>query len=353
MNSSKRRCICLISLFLGFLVLVGSLTAVIDPFFHYHAPLPFFTYPIENQRYQNNGIVRHFSYDAVITGTSMTENFKASEMDALFGVTTVKTCFSGATLKETGDHLRRALQANPDIRMVLRGIDGWSLFDHKDLMRTDASYPEYLYDDDLLNDVHYLFNKQILLEYTMEVLKHTLKGEPTTDFDSYSSWDSSQTGRELVLSRYDRPEKSGDNGIGLTEEEKQNITDTLHQNVIALARENPDVRFYCFFTPYSIYYMDYLNQQGLSLKYFQAYALATQLLLEQENIVLFSFFSDYDTVTDPDRYTDITHYHAPVNSLLLQRMAGGEYRLTKENAENHWQQVSAYYLAYDYASLFP
>ncbi len=274
-------------------------------------------------------------------------------MDALFGVSTVKTCFSGATLKETGDHLQRAVQANPGIRVILRGIDGWSLFDHKDLMRTDAAYPDYLYDSNPVNDVQYLFNKEILLQYTMEVLKHTLKGEPTTDFDTYSSWDSSLTGRDVILSKYQRPEKTGDSTSGLTDEEKSSITETLQQNVIAIARDNPHIRFYYFFTPYSIYYMDYLNRQGLSLKYFQAYQLATELLLEQENICLYSFFSDYDTITDPDLYTDITHYHAPVNSLLLQRMAKGEYLLTKENAARHWQQVSDYYLAYDYASLFP
>ena len=72
-----------------------------DPFFHYHAPLGRFAYPINNQRYQNDGITRHFSYDSIITGTSMTENFKKSEADEIFGADFIKVPFSGGSYKET------------------------------------------------------------------------------------------------------------------------------------------------------------------------------------------------------------------------------------------------------------
>jgi len=353
MNSSKKRCIFFLVSALLMLIFCGSLTALIDPLFHYHKPLEMLQYPIHNQRYQNDGIVRHFDYDAIITGTSMTENFKASEFDALFSVSSVKVNYSGATLRETNDTLLRAVDSNPNIRIILRGLDGWSLFDGKDHMRTDAEYPTYLYDDSVLNDIQYLFNKDIFFKYTLEALKHTLKGLPTTDFDTYSSWDTSATGRDVILAHYQRPENPGNQNPDLSEEEILNLKDTLEQNVIAIARENPDIQFYYFFTPYSIYYMDYLNQMDLLLRYFQAYQLATEMLLAYDNIHLYSFFSDYETITNPDVYTDITHYNADINSLLLRRMANGEYLLTRDNTESHWQSVTDYYMSYDYASLFP
>lgn len=46
---------------------IAGLTAVVDPFFHYHKPLECLSYPLNNERYQNDGIVKHFDYDAVIT----------------------------------------------------------------------------------------------------------------------------------------------------------------------------------------------------------------------------------------------------------------------------------------------
>lgn len=51
------------------LIFILSIFAI-DPMFHYHAPLKFLSYPLVNERYQNNGIVKHFDYDSVITGTS-------------------------------------------------------------------------------------------------------------------------------------------------------------------------------------------------------------------------------------------------------------------------------------------
>ena len=64
------------------IVCAAVLTAYVDPFFHYHSPrTDEFFYTLDNQRSQNDGIVKHFDYQGVITGTSMVENFKTTEAD--------------------------------------------------------------------------------------------------------------------------------------------------------------------------------------------------------------------------------------------------------------------------------
>lgn len=72
---------------------------VIDPYFHFHKPFPFVSYRLYDERYTNDGISRHFEYDTIITGTSMAQNFKPSELDRIFGVTSVKETFSGQALR--------------------------------------------------------------------------------------------------------------------------------------------------------------------------------------------------------------------------------------------------------------
>ena len=351
MSSSKKHCLHFLLFLFSILFFLGSITATVDPFFHYHAPLPFLQYPINNQRYQNYGIVRHFSYDAILTGTSMTENFRASECDQLFGVHSVKTPINGSSFKEVNDLLLCAVDSNPNVHLIIRGLDGWNLFDGKDHMRTDAAYPTYLYDSNPFNDLQYLLNKDILCNYTLDVLKHTVKGNPTTDFDTYSSWDSSQTGAAHVISNYQRTETINPN-YPITDQERENVLATLEQNVLAIARDNPDIEFYYFFTPYSIVYMDYNNRLGILQREMDAYLIATEKMLEYDNIHLFSFFNDYDLITNLDNYTDIAHYSAQINSLLLQRMSNGLYQLTQENYTEYWLEVSNYYLSYDYDALF-
>ena len=75
-------------------------------------------------------------------------------------------------------------------------------------------------------------------------------------------------------------------------------------------------------------------------------------MLEADNIQLYSFYTDYDTITDLEQYRDTVHYFGNINSLILQRMRDGEYRLTKDNYQAHWQEVLEFYQSYDYDALF-
>lgn len=130
----------------------ASVTVYIDPLFHYHKPLKDFEYPLNNERYQNDGIIRNFEYDGIITGTSMSENFKTSEADAMFDADFIKIPFSGGYYKEIDDNLRRAYDTGRDIRYVVRSLDYSQLICDKDAYRTDATYPTYLYNDNPLDD---------------------------------------------------------------------------------------------------------------------------------------------------------------------------------------------------------
>ena len=73
-----------IAVFLSIMIILPGAVAIVDPYFVYHSPLKELYYELDNDRYQNNGIAARFDYDAVITGTSLTENFKCSEFDSLY-----------------------------------------------------------------------------------------------------------------------------------------------------------------------------------------------------------------------------------------------------------------------------
>lgn len=334
------------------LLVLGGITVLIDPFFHYHQPLPGLSYPIFDQRYQNDGIVKHFDYDAIITGTSMTENFLASEADALFGVTSVKVPFTGATFKEINDNLCRAVQANPDIKLVIRSLDGYMLQNDKDAMRTDAQYPDYLYDRNPLNDVSYVLNKTVLLEYSMKVLQHTASGQETTDFDRYSYWADQMTfGPDKVLQNY-RWDGTVTPSSGISRQICQRVAENVRQNVVALAKDHPDIEFYYYFPPYSILMWHSLYKNGTLEQQVASYKIATEEILACDNIHLFSYFTDYAMITDLENYKDLEHHTAQINSQILQDMSGDVNRLTKENYEAHWQAVLDFYSSFDYAAHF-
>lgn len=339
-------------LFLGVLLVgVGLTTAIIDPLFHYHKPLGFLNYPIMSERYQNDGIVKHLDYTAIITGTSMAENFKTSEMDELFHVDSIKVCYAGGSYKELGDNLKRAVKANNNIEIIVWGLDYGGLLQDKDAMKYD-DYPEYLYNDDWKDDLNYLLNKDILLINTARVLFQTLKELPSLDFDSAHNWDLLyEYGKDVVKQNYERKEMV-EREEGFSDKDKIMLQENLEQNVLSLVKENPGIDFYLFFPPYSIYYYDDCNQCGQLGVQLEVEKEAIKMLVSYKNVHLFSFTDQFDLISDLDYYKDAGHYSGKVNSWILECMSKGEHLLTEENYESYCSKVEEYLIGYDYDSLF-
>ena len=339
-------------------ILTASLTVYRDPFFHYHAPLPGYRYPQKEfpdnmERYLNDGITRNFSYDSIITGTSVTENFKVSEADELFDSHFIKVSFAGAKYKVINDNLRRAYQSGKEIRYIIRSLDYNDLILDKDACDETVSYPTYLYNNNPFDDISYVLNKSVLFEETMEVVKAKDGTGSSINFDTYGNWHtyySSQFGAPYVLASY-QLRKTPTPQTPLTEEEKQMVSENLRQNVTELAAKHPETTFYLFFPPYSICYWDLLNNTGRMERHFEAEKLAVEELLKYPNIKLYSFSDDFDLVCNLDHYRDYIHYGEEVNSRMLEWMKEDRHLLTRDNYEEYLRKVQDFYRSYDYESL--
>lgn len=345
MHGSKRWCILTVLLTVLVLLICGGTTAIVDPFFHYHGPLKSLQYPMDAPRYQNDGILKNFSYDAVITGSSMTENFRTSELDALFDVNSVKVPLSAGSMREVSDQLQRAIVANPDIKMILRSLDLYMLLWDKDYVR-DFDYPDYLYDDNLLNDVNYLLNKDTFFNYTVQIFAYTRSGYTTPDFDTYCRWaESFSYGPEVVLRDFAREQWIAELPP-LHPETEERLRENVMQNIVSLARSNPDIQFYYYFPPYNMVF--WAEQPQKNARFLRAGEIAAEMMLECDNVHLFSFLDAYEWITDLNHYMDTQHHTSEINSLILQSVRKGEYRLTPDNNQMYWAELDAYIRTFDY-----
>lgn len=342
-----------LGIFLAGLVLLGGIVVAVDPFFHYHKPLRGLAYSIDSERYQNDGISRHFTYDAVLTGTSMTENFKASQFDRLFGVTSIKIPYGGAYYKEVDEAVRRAVSYHPRIKMVFRSLDKSFLMYDKDAWNTTAPAPDYLNDRNPWNDVNYIWNKEVIFGNVRGVFARTRAGGRTTTFDEYMHWaPDKEWGREAVLKTFDRPD-SVKEPVPFTQEDRELVRENVEQNILATARANPDITFYCFIPPYSIaYWHSELIAKGEFEWQLSALRLMTDMLTECDNIRLFGFDDQFSIICDLDNYMDVIHYSEKVGDQLLEWMAAGEHRLTRENKEEYFDRITDFYANYDYNDIY-
>lgn len=335
---------------------IAALVIHVDPFFHYHPPyLEDYFYTSNNQRSQNDGIIKHFEYDALITGTSMAENFKTSEMDEIFGTTSIKVAYSGGSYKEINDSLIVALRSNPNLKTIVRGLDMQKFIEDKDALRQDlGKYPTYLYDDYLFNDVNYLFNRDVIFGriYPMLLERNSEDFEGgITSFDAYSNWAAYQVyGINAVCPdgiEFQTPEEP----VHLTEEEKEIVLGTVRQNITSLAEEYPDVTFYYFFPPYSAVWWGKLLADGTIYRQHEAETIVIEQILPYSNIKLFSFNNLTDITTDINHYKDSLHYGSWINSLMLAYMHAGKCQLTYDNYKEYLEDELKYYLCFDYTSL--
>ena len=343
------------------LLAIGGCVFWTDPFFHYRSPRPYLFYDLEEQRYQNDGITRNFDYDAIITGTSMTENFSASEFDRAFGTSSIKVPFSGATYREIEENLRVSYESGHDLKYVLRGLDYTLLVRDKNELRLDmGEYPEYLTNRNPFDDVKYLLNRDAIVSYTLPMLIGYLKGDEGghTDFDAYSYTAGMNTySKEAALAgRESFSEPSQINAV--TPQETEMVTGNMEENVLSVAAQHPETTFLYFFPPYSMAYFGAVREDGNLEKELAYKRQAIDMMLEYDNIHIYSFTMETDITADLDRYRDQAHYDQDVNSWIIEKIAEAElgqgessYRITRDNVQDYCDAEKELLMNYDYTSL--
>lgn len=129
------------------------------------------------------------------------------------------------------------------------------------------------------------------------------------------------------------------------------IRGNVRQNVTALAKEYPDVTFYCFVPPYSIVWWKDRMEEGRLYSFLEAEQIIVEEILQCPNIKLYSFNNRRDITTDLSNYRDAVHYGDWINSRMLQWMHDGEDLLTENNYREYLAQEYEFYTTYDYSSL--
>lgn len=351
---SKQWAYCVIGVYLLLLCITVVCVCIVDPYFHYHAPVEGMAYVMDEAEYVNDGIAKNFDYDMVITGSSTTRGFSTVTVDELFQAKSVRLTFLGEGFRRVNDNLQTVIKTHPELKLVIRGVDTLFFVTEEDWLGYD-SYPEYLYDDYMWNDVYYVLNGDVLCGKVFPEIMRTLRQEPAQGFDAYIDKYGVTEGKESVMAAYERPEKEK-RIVDDTETKQMLLTldKNLQQNVINIMEENPDITFYLFFPPYSILWWDQYNQYGREVLerriLMEKYAI--EKLISYENVHLFSFTSNSEWICNFENYCDSVHYTKDANTQILKWMRDGEYELTQDNYMEYIDSITEFLCDYDYDALF-
>lgn len=305
----------------------GGLVILVDPFFHYHRPLAGFPYLVDNQLSQNPGMAAHMDYDSVILGSSMTVNFNTDWFDELMGLNTIKLSYSGAFPRDQYNIMKIIFDGKREVKTVFLGVDVITYTGG--VTETKYPIPEYLYDQNYLNDIEYLLNKDVLLNY---ILRPLADPDPTDLATVYASWWTEEYySEQWVLHNYTSPKQVAKETK--KEEYLPSVEKNLDVNICPFIEENPDTRFVVFFPPYSIlYWNDVLKENHLEAT-MEEYRYLAQRLNAYENVEVYFFPDREDIILDLNHYADYSHYHPDYNRFMAECFADGTCLVAKSAGE--------------------
>lgn len=293
---------------------------VIDPFFQYHKPLEKFPYHIDNQLSQNPGMAKNFDYDSVLLGSSMTINFNTLWFEDYLGMNTIKLTYNAARPLDQDTILNMIEEHHEELTAVFLAVDIPTYSRPVD----ERAYPlqEYLYDDNLLNDVKYWWNKDVLLNY---IVIPIIKGGEADDLHNLynQNYDPLWYNRHNALSNY-HPSK----GIGGSID---NVTANMEEHILPYIENHTNTEYYVFFPPYSILFWHSALLEGEVEENLERYTRITEMLLGYDNVRIFFFAGNADIICNLDNYFDYTHYSMDVALYMTKCMAEGKEELTEEN----------------------
>ena len=318
----KRWVLFVLAALLAGLAACAALTYAVDPFEQYResAILPLY----DQESYNNPGIAKNYDYDAVILGTSMVEMSNPSVIDVCFGVKSIKLPMRGSHTAQMGWQLSHVFAAKgkrgETLKLAILAVDAYSLMGPVD---DDEEIIEYLWNDNPLDDVSYLLNRDVLLVKIPKMLKNIGKSTAGKRDDMYKWTDVTFSAQSVFDTTPVSPQKEMTNPEYRIERSTSNITEHILRHVQA----HPETTFLIYMPPYSVGYWYLMTRGGLSEQQFRSRARVCELLLDCPNVEIYDFSSRVEWITDLDEYFDYSHHSSAVSDAVMRAMAAGENRV--------------------------
>lgn len=314
-----------------FFILLGIINYIIDPSQQYRKAT---IYKIwygggsVNERFINAGFAKNYDYDSIAIGSSMVENFLIKDLQRLMP-NPIKLCMSGGTTYEIKITLNTAFKYQK-IKKVLLGLDLYALKGNINRENKNVKFPLYLYDNNPINDMNYLFTLDTFKK-SWEVITEVKKGKESLlyDYNHMNEWqyrhNDNEFNKEKVLEIWKKKEK-----YLIQEDWKFNkLRKSFDVNILSIVKEHPETKFYIFYPPYSILVYSEWKVQGVFEDVVKIKKYVYDTLVKYPNVELYDFQVAQEITTNLDYYRDSQHYHQKINSWIIDQMIDEKFQVNK------------------------
>ena len=288
--------------------------------------------------FQVPGLARQYPYDAVVAGTSTSNNFRPEDLEAALGWKAVNFAIPGATMREQRAVLEVAL-ATGKVRHVFWGIDPFAF-------RADAGrpFPYYLYREPGWRTAPYLVNGGALLHGLTTIVLPDARRTSLAQWNDKRNWDR-QYGRARVLAFWQNRRVLVPVALPETRAQADQV---VAERVSSLVRLHPGVQFHFVLLPYTILYDKLLVDERPAE--FDANCRLDTALVEAvgalPNARVHSFRDASDITLNLDAFKDLLHFSGDVSRQIIREVADGRRGVTGERSAHVCARVRAAAAAY-------
>lgn len=280
-------------------------------------------YPVA--QYQNAGIARHYAHDAVVVGTSTSNNFRAADVADAFGWQAINLSMAGSTIREQRAVLDTAL-ATGRVRRVLWGIDPFAF-----ALDRHRSFPYYLYGRVGWRTAPYFLSLGALSHGVAALWLPADKRTSLAHWVESTAWDRQYTyGRAQVQTAWAHRHALAGTDLPHTPELAARA---VRATVAQLAAEYPGIEFRVVLLPYTVLYSTLLLERRP--REFEASGWIAAGIVEQlgasANAAVFDFRDVREITHDLDAFKDLRHFSGEVSRRILADVAAGRRRATPES----------------------
>ena len=309
------------------LVAVALFVGLLDPFYQYHSPYFNLEPVLYDRDNQVPGSLRTLDYDSVLLGSSVAENFDSSFLDDIYQCETLKIIRASGSTADLLYYLEQ-IHEKKELKQVFWCMDIFALTASTEVTLYGGDTPRYLHTKNVLDDIPYIYNKEIIMMKIPMMLAYSYLGT-YSEGHAYDWSADKEFGAAKAMQAYVKPGQPIEN-LDFTEE----IPD-IERNIQMAVEEiqaHPEISYTVMFPPYSMMWWDCGYVNGLGEKYFYVLEKALPALVECENASVYFFQSDEEIICNLDNYMDMIHYSPQINQYMLDCIA--EDAMTGDSRDN-------------------
>lgn len=315
--------------------LIGLTTYIIDPFLQFRVN-PENKY-ILNPRFVNGGLAKNYDYNTALIGSSMIQSFDVSTLrDKYPRMEPVKLSSGGMNLAEM--QLIYSIVCEKGTKNIILNID-MPFFNQAGY---SSRYPQYLYEDGILNKLQYLFGYESVIQYTPADIGVSLyfkwkKDKVSPVYIAKTSID--QIGTESYLRTYNADFVKNaylTNNTVLyqhTDGMEERMKNSLKSFVAGLEIDkHEDVTYTFMFPSYSALYWYHTRINNYYDQFLNFVSDFTQAVEKYDNVRVISFL-DRDEILDLNYYGDITHFGPVLSDSIMTNIYNPKYEINSSNVQ--------------------